>query len=157
MKTAICYYSRHHGNTLKVLQAMARGREVDLVDVTACTAFDPGRYDAVGFASGIYYGKFHDRVLAFARQYLPQGGRTFFVFTGGAPRAGNDKAMHALAREKGAQVLGTYFCKGYDTFGPFRLVGGVAKGHPDADELRRAEEFYDGLAWAGHRDDGGQI
>lgn len=23
MKTAICYYSRHHGNTLKVLQAMA--------------------------------------------------------------------------------------------------------------------------------------
>lgn len=27
MKTVICYYSRHHGNTRKVLEAMARGRE----------------------------------------------------------------------------------------------------------------------------------
>ncbi len=25
MKTAICYYSRHHGNTRQVLEAMARG------------------------------------------------------------------------------------------------------------------------------------
>ena len=25
MKTAVCYYSRHHGNTLKVLEAMAHG------------------------------------------------------------------------------------------------------------------------------------
>ncbi len=24
MKTAICYYSRHHGNTRQVLEAMAR-------------------------------------------------------------------------------------------------------------------------------------
>lgn len=36
MKTAVCYYSRHHGNTLKVLQAMG---EIDLIDVTA-----PGRH-----------------------------------------------------------------------------------------------------------------
>ena len=35
MKTAICYYSRHHGNTLKVLEAMARGNDIDLIDVTA--------------------------------------------------------------------------------------------------------------------------
>ncbi len=24
MRTAVCYYSRHHGNTRKVLEAMAR-------------------------------------------------------------------------------------------------------------------------------------
>ena len=34
MKTAICYYSRHHGNTLKVLKAMAEGTGIDLIDVT---------------------------------------------------------------------------------------------------------------------------
>ena len=28
MKTAICYYSRHHGNTLKVLEAMAEAAEI---------------------------------------------------------------------------------------------------------------------------------
>lgn len=36
MKTAICYYSRHHGNTLKVLEAMAQEGEIDLIDVTTC-------------------------------------------------------------------------------------------------------------------------
>ena len=34
MKTLICYYSRHHGNTRKVLEAIAQEGEVDLVDVT---------------------------------------------------------------------------------------------------------------------------
>ena len=35
MKTAICYYSRHHGNTLKVLEAMAEAAEIDLIGVTS--------------------------------------------------------------------------------------------------------------------------
>ena len=35
MKTAICYYSRHHGNTRKVLDAMAGEGGVGLIDVTA--------------------------------------------------------------------------------------------------------------------------
>jgi len=35
--------------------------------------------------------------------------------------------------------------KVYDTFGPFMLVGGIAKGHPTADEIRKAVEFYKGL------------
>jgi hypothetical protein len=34
MRTAVCYYSRHHGNTLKVLEAMAQEGEVTLIDVT---------------------------------------------------------------------------------------------------------------------------
>ena len=35
MKTAICYYSRHHGNTLKVLEAMVEAADIDLIDVTS--------------------------------------------------------------------------------------------------------------------------
>lgn len=31
MKTAICYYSRHHGNTRQVLEAMAR--ELSLIHI----------------------------------------------------------------------------------------------------------------------------
>ena len=73
MKTAICYYSRHHGNTLKVLEAMTREGKIDLIDVTAGHTSQLERYDCIGFASGVYYGKFHDSVLSFARQYLPEG------------------------------------------------------------------------------------
>ena len=72
MKTAICYYSRHHGNTLKILEAMAQEGGVDLVDVTVRQTVRLEEYDCIGFASGVYFGKSHQSVLAFARQYLPR-------------------------------------------------------------------------------------
>ena len=34
MKAAVCYCSRHHGNTRKVLEAMADEGGLDLIDVT---------------------------------------------------------------------------------------------------------------------------
>ena len=48
MKTAICYYSRHHGNTLKVLEAMAEVAEIDLIDVTSRMAARPGDFTQAG-------------------------------------------------------------------------------------------------------------
>ena len=54
MKTAICYYSRHHGNTRQVLEAMAREGDVELIDVTTRQTVRLERYDCIGFASGIY-------------------------------------------------------------------------------------------------------
>ena len=142
MKTAICYWSRHHGNTRKVLEAMAREGETDLIDVTARTAVRLDGYDCIGFASGVYYGKLHDSVLNFARQYLPEGKRVFFVCTYGGGRGNSTRALEALAAERRCTVLGTFGCKGYDTFGPFKLVGGIAKGHPDAGDLENARAFY---------------
>ena len=53
MKAAICYYSRHHGNTLKILEAMAEEGEVDLIDVTTRQTVGLEKYDCIGFASGV--------------------------------------------------------------------------------------------------------
>ena len=39
-------------------------------------------------------------------------------------------------------MLGEYGCLGYDTYGPFKLVGGIAKGHPDSGELAGAVSFF---------------
>ena len=47
MKTAICYYSRHHGNTLKVLEAMADEGDVDLIDVTTRQTVRLEEYDCI--------------------------------------------------------------------------------------------------------------
>lgn len=145
MKTAICYYSRHHGNTLKVLEAMARGNDIDLIDVTARTAVHLEEYDCIGFASGIYYSKFQKSVLDFAGQYLPEGKDVFFVYTCGSMGKGYTKAIAGAAAAKGAHILGEYGCRGFDTFGPFKLVGGIAKGHPDADDLQKAKDFYQSI------------
>ena len=141
MKTAICYDSRHHGNTLKLLESMACEGQVELIDVTARRAVRLEDYDRVGFASGIYYGGFQKGVLQFARQYLPQGKPVFFVSTYGMLRPGYTRAMEQIAREKGCPVLGEFGCKGYDTFGPFKLVGGIAKGRPDERDLENARQF----------------
>lgn len=142
MKTAVCYYSRHHGNTRKVLEAMAGEGEMDLIDVTARQTVRLEEYDCVGFASGIYYGKFQEGVLQFARQYLPQGKPVFFVYTYGGAKGIGVKALAEIAEEKNCPVLGEFSCKGYDTFGPFKLLGGIAKGHPDARDLENARRFF---------------
>lgn len=142
MKTAICYCSRHHGNTLKVLRAMAQEGDVDLIDVTGDEIVQLEGYDCIGFASGVYFGKFHEGVTAFARRYLPQGKPVFFVCTYGAAKGSGFKTLAAIAKEKESPVLGTFGCRGYDTFGPWKLVGGIAKGHPNACDLDKARAFY---------------
>lgn len=142
MKTAVCYYSRHHGNTRKVLEAMAQEGEVDLIDVTAHPTVQLEDYDCIGFASGIYGFEFHKAVVEFARQYLPAEKPVFFVYTYGGAKGTGAKAAAEIARQKNCPVLGEFSCKGYDTFGPFRLVGGIAKGHPDANDLEKARGFF---------------
>lgn len=145
MKTAICYYSRHHGNTLAVLDAMTEGCDVDLIDVTARMAVRLDQYDRIGFASGIYFSKFSPVVVNFARQYLPEGREVFFVYTYGAPKVSLPGNITAAVKEKGCRILGQFGCRGYDTFGPFKLIGGLAKGHPDAQDLKKAKQFFEGL------------
>ena len=66
MKTAIIYYSQHHGNTKKLLDAIAQKHEVTLIDVTQTKECDLTEYDRVGLASGIYYAGFAKQLITFA-------------------------------------------------------------------------------------------
>lgn len=146
MKTAIIYYSRHHENTKKLLDAIKEKHpEVDLFDVTVHPDVDLNGYDRIGFASGIYYSKFQKSLLQFAKDNMPDGKQTFFIYTYGAEKKGYTKAIGEAVRERNASVLGEYGCFGFNTFGPFKLIGGMAKGHPNADEIKMAVKFYEKL------------
>ena len=142
MKTAICYYSRHHGNTLKVIEAMAQEGKAELIDVLSRQVVRLEEYDCIGFASGIYGFQYHKAVENFARQYLPQGKPVFFVCTYGGAKGRGAGALEEIAAQKGCPILGEFSCPGYDTFGPFRLVGGIAKGRPNAVDLKRARNLF---------------
>ena len=142
MKTAICYLSCHHGNTRKVVEAMAKAGSVDLIDLRTQSNIRLDGYDCVGFASGIYMSDMHKTVVEFARQHLPTGKPVFFVYTYGGAKGRGTKTLRQVAEEKECPVLGEFSCKGYDTFGPFKLVGGLAKGHPNAKDLEKAQQFY---------------
>ncbi|MBQ7432500.1 MAG: flavodoxin family protein [Lachnospiraceae bacterium] len=145
MKTAIVYYSKHHGNTKKLLDAIAAKEEVVLIDVTEQTTADLSAYDRIGFASGIYYGSFAKQLVTFAKQNLPSGKKVFFLNTCGSERGSYFDSIRGVAKEKQCVEIGAYQCLGFDTFGPFKLVGGIAKGHPTQAELDGAVAFYRSL------------
>lgn len=145
MKTAIVYYSKHHGNTKKLLDAIAQNNEVTLIDVTQAGNYDLKQFDRIGFASGIYYSKFQKLLLKLAEEKFPDGKETFFIYTFGAEKKGYTKAITEALRPHNAKILGEYGCFGFNTFGPFKLVGGMAKGHPTADETQGAVKFYEAL------------
>ena len=56
MKTIIIYESLHHGNTKKLVDAIAAEYPVEICDARAFEG-DLSRYDTVGFASGIAFRK----------------------------------------------------------------------------------------------------
>lgn len=145
MKTAIVYYSAHHGNTKKLIDAIAEGHDVTLINAARETSADLSEFELVGFASGIYYSKFHKSVLQFAKDNLPGGKRSFFLYTYGAKKDGYTKAITEAVESVDGVVAGEYGCFGFNTFGPFKLVGGMAKGHPTEDEIRGAVSFFEGL------------
>ena len=127
MKAAIIYASVHHENTKKVVEAIAGENAVDLID----------------FASGVYYGKFHQTVLNFASVNLPANKNVFLLCTCGGSAA--FQSIEEVVKSKQGKIAGKFSCKGYDTFGPFKLVGGIAKGHPDHKDLADAVTFYKGI------------
>jgi len=144
MKVVIAYYSQHHGNTKKLLDAIKELHDIELINVVESKSADLSEYDIIGFASGIYFGKFSEKVMDFAKNNLPQGKRVFLIKTYGI-KGDYLKEMIKIIEEKSCQLLGVYGCRGFDTFGPFKLVGGIAKGHPDEKDIKGAIEFFESI------------
>ncbi|SFQ35021.1 Flavodoxin [Butyrivibrio proteoclasticus] len=144
----IIYASTHHGNTKKVVDAIAKEFDVELVDATQVHEKDLSGYDLIGFASGIYAAQFHQQIKNFAQVNLPQNKKIFFIMTS-AMNKDFSKSMAEPIKGKNAEVVGKFTCHGYNTFGPFKLVGGTSKGHPDENDLKDAVEFYRRLVRVG--------
>lgn len=146
MKSAIVYYSKHHGNTKKLLDAIAEeDGNMTLIDVTEQPDADLSAFDRIGLASGIYFSSFAKQVIAFAEAHLPENKDVFYIYTHGAPVGGFLKGIRAVVKKKNCREIGKYHCYGFDTFGPFEKIGGIAKGHPTEKEIAGAVAFYQKL------------
>ena len=51
-------------------------------------------------------------------------------------------SIKKIVKEKQGSIVGEFSCKGFDTFGPFKLIGGISKGHPDKNDLDNAKAFF---------------
>lgn len=146
MKTLIVYHSEHHNNTKKLIEAIANHGNVTLAEPSEAKNVNWSDYNLIGFASGIYYQKFHEDILKCAKEFLPNGKQVFFLYTCGVKRNTYTDSIRQIADSKNAQVLGSYGCLGFDTFGPFKLIGGIAKGRPNNEDIDGAVKFFHDLS-----------
>lgn len=142
MKVLIIYHSEHHDNTKKLVEAIARQGDVTLLNASENSNLNWSDYDLIGFASGIYYQKFHKDILDSAEKNLPIGKKVFFLYTCGVKRNSYTDAIRQIAEAKKARIVGSYGCLGFDTFGPFKLIGGIAKGRPNDEDISKATSFF---------------
>ena len=144
-KAAIIYASTHHGSTRKLVEAIADKYEVVQIDATNCQQADLSGYDLIGFASGIDFGKFYDSVERFLEKNLPENKRVFFMYTCAKVNNRFTNSIKAAATKKRATVLGEYGCKGFNTYGPWKVIGGMNKNHPTKNELENCITFFETL------------
>jgi flavodoxin len=145
-KCLIIYYSYHHGNTKKIADAMAGKTDAKLCPVDEISENNIEDYELIGFGSGIAFGKHYKKLTDEICKLNLQGKKVFVFSTSGVGSAKSNIALIELLKNMGAFVVGDFACKGYDTYGPFKLIGGTAKGHPDDDDIAAAEKFIKGIA-----------
>ena len=142
-KVVIIYASTHHGSTKKLVDAISDKYDIIQIDATKEEKADLSQYDMIGFASGIDFGKFYPSVEEFLVNNLPTGKEVFFLYTCAKTSERFTKVIKEKTLEKDAAIIGEYGCKGYNTYGPWKLIGGMNKNHPDKEELDGAVSFFE--------------
>lgn len=146
MNTIIIYESTHHGNTKKLVDAICEKFSVLAVSIEDATNVDFSQYNTIGIASGIAFGKFYKAMETFATEKIPPGKNIFLLYTCGGESGKYTNHIVETLKAKGCNILGSYGCLGFDTFGPFKFVGVKAIGHQREDEITGAVRFYEGLS-----------
>ena len=150
MKTLIIYTSLHHGNTEKVVRAMASVLNADLLRVEQANANVLAEYDLIGFGSGIYFGRHHKSLLDYVDRLPTLTNRKAFIFsTSGLRRIrfihDFHKPLRGRLQQKGFNIVGEFSCRGFDTSRAANVVGGINRGRPNEKDLKQAEDFARGL------------
>lgn len=154
MRALIIYTSVHHGNTKKIAKTISETLDADLMKASEIKEGMMTRYDIIGFGSGIYWGKHHKSVLELVDKGLKLKGKKAFVFsTSGLGNIGNlihnihnrNSHFHDPLKRKlektGMEIIGEFSCRGFDTAGFFKYIGGIKKGRPDQNDIEDAKGF----------------
>ena len=146
MKALIAYFSQT-GNTRQVAEAVGRGLSdegCESITVRPIEKVGPEEwrdYDLFVLGTPVFYYKEPANVRAWIRGLAPRDLAPAFTFiTHGGNPTNTLRRLARLLRPKGARVLGSFECFGYDTY-PIYLKSFRQWDHPDAEELAAAAEF----------------
>lgn len=147
METLVIYKSIHHGNTEEVAKSIAEVLEADLREAEEVPAKEVLEKDLVGFGSGIYHGSFHEGISNFVEKLPEVEGKKAFIFsTSGLPKIpifhDFENELKQKLTEKGFEVIGSFSCRGWDTYiSVLDLFGGIHEGRPNEEDLEEAKKF----------------
>lgn len=147
MRILILYKSIHHNNTEKiagVFKDVLKSAEIkqpedaDLDNIT--------KYDLIGFGSGVYFQKMHESILSLIDKFPKNTNKKAFVFATSGMRKlpvfnAFFKTINHKLKNKGFDIIGSFDCRGWDTWSVFKYIGGISKGHPDKKDIKAAKKF----------------
>lgn len=140
----IIIYDTITGNTTKIAKAIAKVLKARVVRVNKVKLKHVEKYDLVGFGSGIYTMTHHKSLLKLAGKLKAKQGQKAFVFST-AGTCSLKLIWHNQLKTKllnnGFELMGDFCCKGFDNFGPLKIVGGINKGRPDKKDVAKAGTF----------------
>lgn len=149
MSALIVCTSVAHGNTRKIAEAMAPVLRADILTPPEVDVAHLSTFDVVGFGSGVFNLAFHRELVRFIESIPEEPRRKAFVFaTGGLPEPRfrpYTRTLASLIEGKGFDVIDTFTCLAFDTWLPFKVVGGIRKGRPNARDLSAAHAFAESL------------
>ena len=139
----IAIYSTITGNTLKLIRGIKkRIRGIKFLKPSKKAIKEIKKSDLVIFASGIYAWRHHKDLLKFAENIPMMNKKCLIISTAGSPALSG--MMHFALRRRlknKMKILGEFSCSGFDNFGPLKLFGGLNKGHPDKEDIKKAVKF----------------
>jgi len=144
--TIVCK-SPHHGNTLKVADAMAGVLGAQVLTPEEADAEALAGCELLGLGSGIYFGRHHQTIRELADRAALLPPRVFIFSTAGTPwmHALFHRSLRRKLARRGCEILGEFTCRGWDTVGPLALFGGLNRRHPDELDLAAAADFARGV------------
>ena len=148
MKSIVIYESVHHNNTEKVANVIADEIGAELVNVRKFNDSygNLEGYDLVGFGSGIYSSNIHKNIKNFVENIENSDKQRTFIFTtSGRGKESFNKKFKEFLDSNGFDVIADFTCKGFDTWGPLKLIGGINKGQPNEEDLANAKSFAKSL------------
>jgi flavodoxin len=158
LKCLLIVYSYHHNNTQKVAEVMAKVLDAEIKTPQQTNPEELQNYDLVGFGSGLDTGKNYPELLDFASKLSQVVNKKAFVFsTSGMPIGVSGqqrmeeytRKCHTTLKEtlqsKGYLIVDEFGCAGFNTNKFLKYFGGLNKGRPNSEDLKRAEAFAEKL------------
>ena len=161
MTKAIIVYLSYTGNTLQIAKAIKMGiapliEETDMVPLRQTDPKILTGYDLIGIGSPVRLGNMPAELKRFISGMEPMGGKQCFVFnTHAALPVDFMRTCVAALRETGMTVIGfkNWYCAVYLPYVPKPYF---TDGHPDAIDLREAQDFGREVVFRGRKIKAGQ-